>query len=133
MNKHASRLLGAALSCAALGLTVAPATAQPGLTLTHLNGLAAQDARLTEKAQYRGGYYRGSRGYRSGRYGRNAAIGIGGLIVGGILLSEAARSEHRRDHASDWQRCDQQYRSFERDTSMYTGYDGRRRVCPYLN
>lgn len=133
MNKHASRLLGAALSCAALGLTVAPASAQPGITLTHLNGLAIQDTRLTEHAQYRGRYHRGSRGYRSGRFGRNAAIGIGGLIVGGILLSEAARSDHRREHASDWQRCDQQYRSFERDTGMYTGYDGQRRVCPYLN
>lgn len=133
MNKHASRLLGAALSCAALGLTVAPATAQPSLTLTHLNGLAAQDTRLTENAQYRGRYHRGSRGYRSGNFGRNAAIGIGGLIVGGILLSEAARSDHRREHASDWQRCNQQYRSFERDTGMYTGYDGQRRVCPYLN
>ena len=133
MNKHASRLLGTALCCAALGLTVAPAGAQPGLTLTHLNGLAAQDSRLAENAQYRGRHYRGSRGYRSGRSGRNTAIGIGGLIIGGILLSEAARSDHRRVHASDWQRCDQQYRSFERDTGMYTGYDGRRRVCPYLN
>lgn len=133
MNKQVSRLFGAALCSAALSLTVAPASAQPGLTLTHLNGLAAQDTRLTENAQYRGRYHRGSRGYRSGRFGRNAAIGIGGLIVGGILLSEAARSDHRRDHASDWQRCDQQYRSFERDTGMYTGHDGRRRVCPYLN
>ena len=133
MSKHTSRVFGAALCCAALGLTVAPASAQPGLTLTHLNGLAAQDTRLTENAQYRGRYHRGSRGYRSGRFGRNAAIGIGGLIVGGILLSEAARSDHRREHASDWQRCDQQYRSFERNTGMYTGNDGIRRVCPYLN
>ena len=133
MSKHTSRLLGAALCCAALGLTVALASAQPGLTLAHLNGLAAQDTRLTKNAQYRGRYHRGSRGYRSGHFGRNAAIGIGGLIVGGILLSEAARSDHRREHASDWQRCDQQYRSFERDTGMYTGYDGQRRVCPYLN
>jgi hypothetical protein len=133
MNKHVSRLFGAALCCAALGLTVAPASAQPGLALTPLNGLAAQSTRLVENAQYRGRHYRGSRGYRSGRSGRNTAIGIGGLIIGGILLSEAARSDHRRDHASDWQRCDQQYRSFERDTGVYTGYDGRRRVCPYLN
>jgi len=133
MNKHASRLLGTAICCAALGFTVAPASAQPGLTLTHLNGLATQDSRLVENAQYRGRHYRGSRGYRSGRSGRNTAIGIGGLIVGGILLSEAARSEHRRTHASDWQRCDQRYRSFERDTGMYTGNDGRRHVCPYLN
>lgn len=133
MNKHASRLFGAALCSAALGLLVAPASAQPGLALAQHSGHAAQDTRLTENAQYRGRYHRGSRGYRSGRFGRNAAIGIGGLIVGGILLSEAARSDHRREHASDWQRCDLQYRSFERDTGMYTGYDGQRRVCPYLN
>ena len=49
MSTHISRLLGTALCCAALGLTVAPASAQPGLTLTHLNGLAAQSSRLTEK------------------------------------------------------------------------------------
>jgi hypothetical protein len=132
MNKHASRLLGTALCCAALGLTLAPASAQPALTVTHLSGLAADSSRLAENAEYRG-RHRGSRRHRSGRSGRNTALGIGGLIIGGILLSEAARSEHRRDHASDWERCDERYRSFELDTGMYTGHDGRRRVCPYLN
>lgn len=132
MSIYTSRLLGSALCCAALGLAVAPASAHPGIA-SHLSGAAAQTSQLVEKAQYRGRYHRGSRGYRSGRFGRNAAIGIGGLIIGGVLLSEAARSDHRREHASDWQRCDQQYRSFERDTGMYTGYDGQRRVCPYLN
>ena len=60
------------------------------------------------------------------------AIGIGALIIGGIVLSEAARAEHRQHHRGDWERCADRYRSFESDTGMFTGYDGERHVCPYL-
>jgi opacity protein-like surface antigen len=107
----------------------------------------SQTATGIEKVQYRGGYgsyggyrndgyrnggYRG--GYRGGRnYGRNIGLGIGAAVIGGIILSESARAEHRSEHSSDWGRCAETYKSFESDTGMYTGYDGVRRTCPYLN
>lgn len=75
---------------------------------------------------------RGGRG-RRGNFGRNTGIGLGAAIIGGIILSESARAAHRRDHGSDWDRCAATYRSFEWNTGMYTGYDGIRRTCPYLN
>ena len=91
-----------------------------------------------DRVQYRGQYqprrsnrfYAGDRSSRDG--GGNLTTGLGGLVLGGILLSEAARSEHRREYSSDWQRCSETYRSFEPETGMYTGYDGARRTCPYL-
>jgi len=64
--------------------------------------------------------------------GERAAAGIGALIIGGVILSEAARAEHRRDHGGDWDRCARSYRSFDRDTGFYSGRDGERRQCQYL-
>jgi hypothetical protein len=86
-----------------------------------------------DRIQYRGRSHGDRRnGYR-GNFGRDAGIGIGALIIGGIILSETARADHRRDHGGDWQRCADTYRSFEPSTGLYTGYDGIRRTCPYLN
>jgi hypothetical protein len=86
-----------------------------------------------EAVQYRGRSYGDRRRGYGGDFGRNAGIGIGAAIIGGIILSEAARADHRRDHGDDWQRCADTFRSFEPSTGMYTGYDGVRRTCPYLN
>ena len=61
-----------------------------------------------------------------------AAQATRAAIIGSVILSEAARSAHRRNHASDWARCESNYRSFEPNTGMDTGYDGVRRTCPYL-
>jgi hypothetical protein len=88
------------------------------------------DAVPVEQAQYRG---RGAnRGYRGRSGGGGVAIGLGAAIIGGIILSEAARAEHRSNNGSAWERCAQTYRSFEQNTGMYTGYDGQRHTCPYL-
>lgn len=128
----AAALCAAAIIIASVPISVAPANA-----LARQVVLSRPGAKLLEPEQYRGQYdgrrsnrYEG-RGYR-GNDIRYVALGIGGLIIGGIILSEAARSRHRRDHSNDWQRCTATYRSFETDTGMYTGYDGIRRPCPYL-
>lgn len=125
----------AALCAATLASTVTPAGAGPSTVGALTSSATAGGSNLVEKVQYRG---RGNRGgYRGGRsggnFGRNAALGIGAAIIGGIVLSEAARAEHRRDHGAAWERCAQTYRSFEPSTGLYTGYDGVRRTCPYLS
>lgn len=125
----------AMLGVGALGIVAAPAAAQPG-ALAKPAQLAAAGAVHVEHVQYRS-YGRGYGGYRNYGYrrndGRNIALGIGAAIIGGIALSEAARAEHRTTYAGDWDRCAETYRSFESSTGMYTGYDGVRRTCPYLN
>ena len=118
----AMRLEGAA------GASVAPFSGK----MSRVEQTAQRSAGF-ETIQYRGRLYGGRRdGYR-GNSGRDAGIAVGALIIGGIILSEAARAEHRRDHSDDWQRCANTYRSFEPSTGLYTGYDGIRRTCPYLN
>lgn len=125
--------LGCALLCVAIvNIEAAPATAQPAASPVRA---IADQARLTnnvEQVQFRNGRRFRSYGNRRGN-GGNIALGIGAAIIGGIVLSEAARAEHRNAHGSDWDRCARTYRSFESNTGMYTGYDGVRRTCPYLH
>lgn len=128
------KTLACALLCAAiLNFETLPAAAQP--IAGALSPAATTATNGIEQIQYRnGGRYRGGGhgGYRRGGGGGGIALGIGAAIIGGIILSEAARAEHRSSHGDQWQRCAQTYRSFESDTGMYTGYDGERRTCPYL-
>ncbi len=137
MTSPSKSMIYAALCAATLSIAASPVTAAPAGGFVKSLDLAGQSTSLLDQVQYRGQYAgRGNRGYAGNRYrrngGRNLALGIGSLIIGGIVLSEAARSEHRRDHSSAWQRCADTYRSFESDTGMYTGYDGERHTCPYL-
>jgi len=133
MKTFVIALFGGALCLAAIAAdpVAANAVSWPGSAAT----TNTSEATL---ARYRGnGYGRrfdGGRryGYRRNN-GRNIGIGIGAAIIGGIALSEAARAEHRSSNGSQWNRCAETYRSFEPSTGMYTGYDGVRRTCPYLN
>jgi opacity protein-like surface antigen len=129
-------LLLSVLSATFLNAGAASASAQPVRGIIQVTASANHNVGVVEHVQYREGY-NGRRDDRRGNYrrndGRNVGLGIAGLIIGGIVLSEAARAEHRGSHGGDWQRCSQTYRSFERNTGMYTGYDGTRRPCPYLN
>jgi BA14K-like protein len=129
VNNLAKSFICAATVCfAALHSGSAPAAALPAIGATRPDMVAVRKVDNIEQVQYRGRYY----GHRRNS-GRNVALGIGAAIIGGIVLSETARAEHRRDHSSAWDRCAETYRSFEPSTGMYTGYDGVRRTCPYLN
>ena len=131
MKRYLTPILCAALCATVATIAAAPASAGPGPGNAGSGEPDARVSHLIEQVQYRGRGYRGGRS--GGNFGRNAAIGIGAAIIGGIVLSEAARAEHRQSHGSDWERCAQTYRSFEPSTGLYTGYDGVRRTCPYLN
>ena len=132
MNMSTTAIVGAAFVCAALTSVAPSVDAHPTTLLSPPAVTSTTTTNPVETVQYRGRSNDRYRGNNRG-FGRNAAIGIGSLIIGGIVLSEIARADHRRVHVSDWSRCAQTYRSFESDTGMYTGYDGIRRPCPYLN
>jgi BA14K-like protein len=134
MSLHLKSLAFAAVvaTSAALGSVTAQAAPLPGAQSAPVQ--FSSDVELARGGYYRGGYggYRGHYGHRR-HYGRNIGIGIGAAIIGGVILSEAARAERRRVYSTDHERCAQTYRSFEPRTGMYTGYDGVRRICPYLD
>jgi hypothetical protein len=70
---------------------------------------------------------------RSGRrraFGTGLAVGIIGALVAQGLSESQARA--RYDEEWRWDRCAEEFRSFEWDTGMYTTYQGERRLCPYL-
>jgi len=124
--------LACVMLCTSLiAIETMPASALPlGAPSSSIGGITGSN-KTVEHVQYRDGRrYRGN-GYRRGN-GGNIALGIGAAIIGGIVLSEAARAEHRSSHGSSWNRCAQTYRSFDPDTGTYTGYDGIRHTCPYL-
>jgi len=131
MKTHSTKRLAIGLLASSVALAGATVSSSSSSAIPLRVSPAAQSSSLAEAIQYRGRSYRGGRS--GGNFGRNAALGIGAAIIGGIVLSEAARAEHRRTHVTDWDRCSDTYRSFERDTGLYTGYDGIRRTCPYLN
>ena len=127
----------ATIGCAALAATLftfnaPPASAGPILGSVPSSAVLPDTAKHVEAIQYRGRYYGRRDGGHRGNFGRNAGVGIGAAIIGGIILSEAARAKHRSSHGDDWERCSQTYRSFEPETGLYTGYDGERHTCPYL-
>jgi opacity protein-like surface antigen len=135
------KMITKSLLCAALlAASTMGAAALPGAQMAQPATSGAQQANDIEQVQYRNrGRYYGGRNGGNGRYGyrrnngRNIGIGIGAAIIGGIILNEAARAEHRSSNGDQWERCASTYRSFEPSTGMYTGYDGARHTCPYLN
>lgn len=68
-------------------------------------------------------YNRHERHHRDYNAG-DAIIGI----IGGILINDAFRSDRR----SDFERCDERYRSFRWNDGTFQPYYGSRKLCPYL-
>jgi hypothetical protein len=67
---------------------------------------------------WRGHRYRSYRYYDRPSWGPVIGFGLGAAIGG--LAAQAS--------AIEW--CDRRYRSYDRSTQTYLGYDGRRHSCP---
>ena len=80
--------------------------------------------------RWRGRRWRGGPRWRRRGRGWGTGIAIGGAILGAIILSEAAKAQHRRSGA--WERCAERYRSFDHETGTIVTYDGDVILCPYL-
>ena len=118
MNAKLIGGLAICLACAATAATSAMASPPTGALASH--------TATSKGIQDHGG------GQRFLTGGEGAAIGIGALIIGGVVLSEAARAEHRREHGGDWDRCARSHRTFDRDTGFYRDRDGSHHQCRYL-
>jgi BA14K-like protein len=130
MQSLVQSMIVAAVCSMSVMMAEPPASASAASSAVRFLQSQPPAANSIEQVQYR--QRDGGRRYRGGRGGEGIALGIGAAIIGGIILSEAARAEHRQSHGSQWQRCADTYRSFEGDTGLYTGYDGARHTCPYL-
>jgi hypothetical protein len=113
----------------ALPTAAVPALAAPAVPAASALQVAGTRTELKE-ARWRGhrGHHRHGRWDRHHGHGWNpgAAIALG--IVGSLIASGVSESA-----AYDAiERCDARFRSFERDTGLYTTYGGEKRLCPYL-
>ena len=130
-------LIAAPLMAAALASAVAmPASAAPLSPQTQAApAVTHSDAGLTQVQWRRGGYHRGGGGWRNGRW---IAPLIGGAIIGGAIAS-SREGYYDRGYVysggggdAGYERCAEQFRSFDPASGTYTTYDGRQVVCPYL-
>jgi len=125
-------LLALALCASVLGAPAA--NALPGSQSTRPVAAATDTSSLVQEARYRGhSVYRGHRGHRGG-WGRGGGIGLGiaGAIIGSAIIANEGYRYRRYQGVSGRQQCANTYRSFDWDSGTYMGYDGVRRVCPYL-
>lgn len=128
MNRFSKAVLIPALSLGMLVGSLPAATtasiAAPLPKLTNIDG----KSNVTE-VRYRGRHHRHHRHHR--RHGRGFGAGaiIGG-VVAGALIAGAIRESRASD--SDFERCRDEFRSFNPRTGTYTTYSGDTVVCPYL-
>lgn len=109
----------ASIVCASLllpALPLAPASAAP-LGKTAINN---GDSSVTLVGR-RGGHHH--------HHGPGAGAIIGGIIAGTLI---AAAISEGRAHEDDIERCEYEFRSFDRRTGTYINRYGEERICPYL-
>jgi hypothetical protein len=119
-------------SALALATVMAPVQAAP--VTTSIAPLAVQSSDGSGVTQVRS-RHRHWRHRHHRRHRGNIGLGIGLGIIGGIIASEAYRSNaygYGYDGGDPREACAQQFRSFEWDTGRYTTYGGDRVLCPYL-
>lgn len=117
--------LALALLAGAVVFPVGSGSATPFSNLANAIGASQQDGSMFTDVQFR--RYRGYRGRRGGDGAAAAAI-IGGLIIGGIIASEASRSRGYYDNATAY--CMRRFKSYDPYSRTYLGYDGYRHPCP---
>lgn len=139
---NARTVIAAPLMAAALVSAVAiPASAAPLSPQTQaVPAFTQAESSVTQVQWRRGGYYRGGGDWRNGRW---IAPLIGGAIIGGAIASsrdgyynrnygERAYGYSGGGGDAAYERCAEQFRSFDPASGTYTTYDGRQVVCPYL-
>jgi hypothetical protein len=106
-----------------LPATTTPSAAAPLPKLTGIDG----KANVTD-VRYRGRGWR-HRHHHHHRRGYGAGALIGGIVAGALIAGAIRES---RASESDFDRCRDEFRSFNPRTGTYLTYDGREVVCPYL-
>jgi hypothetical protein len=138
----------AALALMVGGLTAAPASAVPSVTLKQI-GTTVKPVKTPYVEQVRD---RGHRGHWRHRHHRHRGDNWGPWVAGGLLgLGLYGLSQNYDDgydgyayyngndyaydnepSAGGYARCEATFRSFDPSSGTYVGYDGVRRMCPYL-
>jgi BA14K-like protein len=132
------------LAAVALAGTVLVSSAAGAAPAASSQAIAKQgDTNLQVVRDYgRHGGWRG-RGHRGHGWNNGLGWGLGAAAVGGLLLGGAygygdddydEGYAYRGRYAGEGgeARCEATFRSFNPATGTYTGYDGVRRMCPYL-
>ncbi|MCE7027258.1 BA14K family protein [Jiella avicenniae] len=143
MRKLISMTLAAVLALGTLGTTTVGASADPHWRGHHGSHNWNRGHRWNGHRYYRGGrHYRGGRYYRR-HHSNGAAIGAGiaglaiGAIVGGALADNGRPVPVQRVYPTRGYggghiaRCEARYRSYDRRTDTFLGYDGHRHRCKY--
>jgi len=137
------------LAASALALSAGQASAVP-YTSVHVAAVspafASYDGAKVENVQGRRGGWRGGGGSRGGR---GIGLGLGAGILGGALLGNALSAPNYHDRSYSYYPttryyagpgypaysnsaayCAQRFRSYDRASGTYLGYDGNRHACP---
>lgn len=137
MTAAAALLAGVMMTSAS---SAAPASSSQAIA-SHVNGSDA-----TVQTVRRGGRHGHWRGHRRHRHGGWGGGGWGAAAAAGLLLSAPlwAGGTYAYDEPYDYSyggtaysyggeaRCEATFRSYDPSSGTYMGYDGVRRMCPYL-
>lgn len=133
----------AAVALMAGGLTAAPASAVPSVTLKQI-GTTVKPVKnpYVEQIRDRGHWRHGRRHHRGDNWGPWVAGGLLGLGLYGLsqgYYDDGYDGYYEGGYAYDYEpsgggyaRCEATFRSFDPSSGTYVGYDGVRRMCPYL-
>lgn len=124
-------VIGALIGAGLLALPV-PAAAAPvsGAMAKSLLAQAGYDSLAGERAQVIPAQYRPRRGPYRGRprRGGDDGAGVAAGIIGGLLLGAIIANQAQQSRSVEY--CIRRYRSYDRYSGTYLGYDGLRHRCP---